>query len=59
MVNHSCCPNSDYYFVKDAAMLRAGRDLKAGQNCCAFSIKRMYAGSALRCNALFVMYLIA
>ena len=31
MVNHSCCPNSEYCYVQDAAILRAGQDLSAGQ----------------------------
>lgn len=30
LINHSCCPNSLYFYVKDAAMLRAGCDLKKG-----------------------------
>lgn len=30
LINHSCCPNSLYFYVKDAAMLRASCDLKQG-----------------------------
>ena len=31
LVNHACCPNSTHYFVEEAAMLRAGQDLRAGE----------------------------
>ncbi|KAL3149368.1 hypothetical protein ABBQ32_002171 [Trebouxia sp. C0010 RCD-2024] len=30
LINHSCCPNSTHYFIRDAAMLRAGSDMKTG-----------------------------
>lgn len=49
LINHSCCPNSLYYFVKDAAMLRAGCNLKKGQTCwacnfclCSFEVIQLH-----------------
>ncbi|DBB08675.1 TPA: hypothetical protein ACH3X3_008211 [Trebouxia sp. C0006] len=30
LVNHSCCPNSTYYILNEAAVLRAGQDLAPG-----------------------------
>ncbi len=34
LVNHSCCPNSTYYIVNEAAVLRAGQDLAPGKSIC-------------------------
>ncbi|DBA85470.1 TPA: hypothetical protein ACH3X2_000420 [Trebouxia sp. C0005] len=31
MANHSCCPNSQYMLINDVAFVRAGKDLKKGE----------------------------
>ena len=32
LVNHSCCPNSTYYILDEAVVLRSGQDLAPGKN---------------------------